>query len=244
VPCNCPTCQTRPEASSFAFSELKDFASAGDLIQCRVSRKMVDAAALLRDLFPGAVSNRLELEAPEPKKVFVSYKQIEESIRLVDQIEAVLKDHGIALRRDLNEVAYRGSFRDFMQSLAAGDAIVVILSKDYLRSASCMFELTEIAGHSKFRERVFPVVMPGTDIYDPTDRITHIKYWDQRINELKSAMEGVDPANLTGIQRDLNDFTRYRATIDANLDVLRDMKTITASNIKELVNTLEKHLAV
>jgi Leucine-rich repeat (LRR) protein/GTPase SAR1 family protein len=251
LPCNCVVCRTRPDPFLFKLSEMKDFAETSDQIQCRVSRKMVDAAALLRDLLPGAVPARQPLEArkpPEPRKVFVSYNWTDENIRLVDQIEAVLKDNGIVLRRDLNEVAYRDSIRDFMKRMAAGDAVIAILSKGYLESPYCMFELTEIAANGDLRSRIYPVIMPDANISNSIGRLGYISHWQSRIDELESALKEHSAANLPGVHQDLDDFTRYRAAIDGILNTLRDMNTLTpaqhtALNFQDIARAIEKRLA-
>src|SRR5262249_17854759 len=106
VPCNCPACRDNPHL--FPLTQLKKFANAGKGIQCGESMDLVDAGELLRQLFPAEVYRK-----PEQRTVFVSYRQTDESIRLVDQIEKVLEDHKIKLLRDRNEVGYRDSFRQF-----------------------------------------------------------------------------------------------------------------------------------
>ena len=51
---------------------------------------------------------------------------------------------------------YKDPIRAFMQRLGRGKCIVVVLSKAYLTSASCMFELTEIAERETSATVCFP----------------------------------------------------------------------------------------
>ncbi len=55
LPCHCDVCRKSAEPYAYSLTELKDFAKDGAGIQCRVSRKLVDAASLIKDLFPAAL---------------------------------------------------------------------------------------------------------------------------------------------------------------------------------------------
>ncbi len=58
LPCNCEACRNRTEPFTYSLTELKDFAETGDRIQCRTSRKLVDAATLIREIFPTVLGLR------------------------------------------------------------------------------------------------------------------------------------------------------------------------------------------
>ncbi len=62
-----------------------------------------------------------------------------------------------------------------MRRIGRGKCIVVILSRKYLESKSCMFELTEIVEHGELRSRVFQIVLDDADIFDGTGRLGYIK---------------------------------------------------------------------
>jgi internalin A len=223
VPCNCPKCADDPYL--FPLSELKDFAKEGDDIQCRKSRKLVDPGEILRELFPRTVFRRT---------VFVSYKQSDESIRLVDQIENTLRDHKIDLKRDVNEVSYRDSFTKFMERLGAGDAIVVVLSNEYFESANCMFELTAIAERGDLRGRIHPIVLKDAQIFQAEDRARVRGYWDQRLSDLKEHGDLQDRAR----------FERYRNDVGRLMQTVTDMNMLKAGDsFKPIVEQLEKDIA-
>jgi hypothetical protein len=112
LPCSCPVCRASPEPYSFPLTELKDFARTGHGIQCRTSKELVDASALIRDVMPSALrADTLVLEAglarpkdvatpePEPaKEVFISYAwKSGESVSIVDELERKFKDRDIRL---------------------------------------------------------------------------------------------------------------------------------------------------
>jgi internalin A len=229
VPCNCPKCAASAEPYLFASGELKDFAATGDLIQCRSSRKMIDARELIGE-------QRTVPDREEPRKVFVSYKHATESTALVDLIESTLRDHKITLLRDRNEVLYRDSFREFMERLGAGDAIVVVLSKAYLESPNCVFELTAIAEHRDLRKRVYPIVLSDANIHSAEGRLSYGAYWKQRADQLRAEML------VPGAEEDLRDYRRYER-IAETLRTLGDMNALSADgSMQTLVKELEKRL--
>jgi hypothetical protein len=108
-----------------------------------------------------------------------------------------------------------------------------------------MFELVEIAEKQNFHDRIFPIVLQDANIYKAVNRIKYIKYWEDQISELDSAMKTVSAANLQGITDDINLYTRIRATISGLANTLKDMNTLTAeihedSDFRQLIEALEK----
>jgi len=227
-PCGCEVCAGAAEPTMFSVRELEDFARAGDLIQCRASHRLVDAVALLSELWqPGdAVSPR---RAGSPPEVFVSYKWGGAADALVDRMESGLSARGLLFRRDRNELRYRDPIQQFMRRLGGSRAVIVVLDDAYLRSRNCMFELTEIADRTEFAKVVFPVVLGDANIFDPVGRVAYVRHWEEKRAELESAMRGVGLENLQGIREDLDLYEKIRNTIARITDVLADMNTLTLS---------------
>jgi hypothetical protein len=238
MPCDCETCSASSEPSVFEVGELKDFAQTGDKIQCRRSRQLRDPVELLRLLSPDALEHRpgiLAVERPgkvvreEPvqPEVFVSYKWGGDNEAFVDQIQSQMMDRGVLITRDKNEIRYRDSIQGFMHRLGAGKCVVVILSKAYLESKNCMYELTQIAGRPEFAGRVYPIVMPDAGIFEPVTRIGYVKYWEAKRAELDAAMKEIGQEHLEGIREDLDLYEDIRNTLAGIMDVLADMNTLT-----------------
>jgi internalin A len=248
--CSCPPCQQSEQPGSFSLTALKRFAQAGREIQCQDSFELVDAAALIRELFPGALAQP-EFDIHEPdrvrKEVFISYAWTEESKAIADQIEKAMLDHGVLLLRDQNEVKYKDSIREFMRRIGRGKCIVIVLSKRYLESKNCLFELIEIVAKGDIRKRVFPVVLDDARIFDAQVRLAYIALWEKRIAELDAGMKQVSGAHLEGIREELDLFSDIRARIAGIADALGDMNVFTAerhreSNFQELLAALEARL--
>jgi internalin A len=236
-PCDCERCAVASEPSMFTIRELLDFARDGDGIQCRVSRGLRDPVGLLSGLYldparaidPAAGSRPTALVQPE---VFVSYHWGGEADALVDEIQQRMSERGVHITRDRDEVNYRDSIEKFMRRLGAGKAVVVVLDKAYLRSRNCLFELTRIAQDRGFAARIFPIVMADAGIFDAVERVRHIKYWENKRDELDEAMRSVGQENLHGIREELDLYETIRNTIAGILDVLGDMNTLTEQNLR------------
>ncbi len=234
LPCICDECVGRDDAFAYSLATLKRAVQARKPIQCQKSFESVDAGALIRNIFPSLLQ---QMERPfgnlrddlssVREEVFVSYSWAQESNAAVDQIEKALREHDIRLIRDKNEIKYKDAIGIFMRDLGRGKAIVVVLSKAYLESKNCMFELTEIADSGNFRGRVFPIVLPDAKIYAPEDRLIYIGFWEQKIAHLKSGMQRVGSENLQGIREDLDLYVKIRNTLARIADILGDMNTLT-----------------
>ena len=262
LPCRCPVCTKSTEPYSFALKELEDFARTGDGIQCRISRKLVDAALLIRQIMPSAPRSAILLReagfpdareaaalAPDPvKEVFVSYAwKSDESVLIVDQLEQAFKGRDIRLIRDKSEMNYKDPIREFMQRLGRGKCVVIVLSKAYLTSESCMFELTEIADRKDLRGRVFPIVLVDADIYNAKARVRYIKHWETEKRELDSEIKGVGSENLEGIRETIDLYAKIRTMTARIIQILGDMNALTpekhrGSNFEALFRALERRL--
>lgn len=186
--------------------------------------------------------------------VFISYAWGGESEQIVDKIDEALKKKGVELIRDKHDLGFKGSIKEFMERIGRGNCIIAIISDKYLRSKNCMFELLEIAENHNFYDRIFPIVLRDADIYDGVNRINYIKYWDDKIAELNSAIKTIGiVTNIQSILDEINLFGRIRATIDNLTNTLKDMNTLTpemhedssfSQLIEALLSRLDKSLEI
>jgi internalin A len=228
--CDCARCSASSEPSTFKVSDLEDFARTGDMIQCRASRKLLDPLMLLSALASDLATETQAAtgrDAPIQPEVFISYKWGGDSEALVDEIQSRLEERGILVTRDKSEVRYRDSIEQFMRRIGTGKCVILILSKEYLQSKNCMFELTEIAGRPEFASRVYPIVMPDAAVFDPISRLGYVKYWEDQRTALDQAMRQVGQEYLQGIREELDLYEKIRNTIAGIMGVLADMNTLT-----------------
>jgi internalin A len=153
----------------------------------RMGAEPLSAPPTDRRLSPSAFSQTGdERTGPEPTRplqfsqergaepqFFVSYAWGDESPEgqereaIVDRLCEAAEQRGLVILRDKHVLRLGDSISKFMQRLAGGDRVFVILSDKYLRSAYCMYEFMEIwrkcsAEEEKFLDRIRAYVIPGT----------------------------------------------------------------------------------
>lgn len=160
-------------------------------------------------------------------KVYISYAWKGESEDIADKLDESFQASGITIVRDKRNLGYKGLIRNFMQQIGQGNAVIAIISDKYLKSPNCMYELVEIAKNEDMYDRIFPLVLEDADIYDPAKSIKYINHWEEKINELKESIKGVDPTNLQGIYEKLNLYDDIRDNISRLIAILSDMNTLT-----------------
>ena len=107
--------------------------------------------------------------------IYISYAWGGESEEIVNLLDTELQKKGVNLIRDKRDLGYKGSIVGFMEDIGRGNKIIVVISKKYLESENCMFELTQIYENKDFAKRIFPIVLEDADIYSPISRIKYIK---------------------------------------------------------------------
>ncbi len=180
-----------------------------------------------------AISESQKSDTPAPitasneKEIFVSYAWGGDSAKMVDELDKTLQEKGITIIRDKRDLGYKGRIKDFMDKIGRGKAVIVVISKKYLESENCMYELVQIAKNGKFYDRIFPIVLEDAQIYKPVARIKYVKHWEDQIKELDEAMKTVNSANLQGFRESIDEYTEIRATIGELTNTLKDMNTLT-----------------
>lgn len=161
--------------------------------------------------------------------VYVSYAwKEEEQNRLVDKLEQACTARGIELRRDTGTLHYGDSIRQFMDEIGAGRHVVLVLSDTYFKSDYCMYELCRIHENRDFRKRVHPIVLSGTRIHRPLDRIPYLEYWQTETANLETGLARLtDPKHTLNLREALDLYAGFRRLMDELLNVLADMNSLT-----------------
>jgi tetratricopeptide (TPR) repeat protein len=140
------------------------------------------------------------------KKIFLSYCHANSD--LADRIDADFQAIGVTFQRDIRDVSHGGSFKAFMNSVAKSDFVIVLVSKEYLRSRSCMYEIMEVLNAHEFEKKILPVLLDSAkDIFVTAVRKTYYDFWDS------------EQTRVSG------DLTNY-----VNEDILEEKKRITNIN--------------
>lgn len=180
--------------------------------------------------------------------VFISYAWGGESERTVDKLEQAFAGCDIQIVRDKKDLGYKGSIETFEQRIGQGQCIILVISDKYLRSEHCMYELVLAGENKEFRERIFPIVLPDAKIYKAVDRLSYIKYWDEKIKELNLAIKNIEVmTNLANINADLDKYACIRTNFDQLIELLSDMNALTpeihsANDFSILINAVKYSL--
>jgi hypothetical protein len=206
-------------------------------------------ARFLPALNGGGFRAKISMKSTTLSSVYVSYRHEVKSKAIVECLKKACESRGITLTVDDRALGYRDSIRDFMRQLGAGGCIVVVLSEDYLKSKNCMFELLEIEKNRDIRDRVFPIILRGTKIHDAEDRLTFIKYWEEKSTVLEAELKQTkSQAYLPSIHKDLDLYSDIRRAIDGLMDLLGDMYCLdenvhSETNFETLLDAIQARLA-
>jgi internalin A len=158
------------------------------------------------------------LEFSEPPRInttyAVSYAWTEESTGMVDQLCERAEAKGIAILRDKTAVGLGERLTKFMRNLAAQDRVFIVLSKKYLESPYCMFELLEVwrlckQEDEEFLKKVRCFALPDAEFSSPLQRMQRAVHWNKEFEGLDGLVKE-HGASLLGEE----DFRRYKLMQD------------------------------
>ena len=142
---------------------------------------------------------RFRLLAQEKRRVFVSYAWGDETPtgkqreQVVDGLCEQMVAWGYDVVRDKDSLKSGDLISVFMQTIGAGDRVVVVLSQKYLRSVNCLTELHEIFRVSRcqkedFLRRIIPLTLSDAAISNWRARAEHVSYWKKEHDEGKNVV--------------------------------------------------------
>lgn len=150
-----------------------------------------------------------------------------------DIIESDFNNIGIPLQKDTINLKYKDSISDYMKSIRNADFAIILLSDDYLKSENCMFEALEILKEQNHNEKILPILIEGTKIFNAKDRIAYIKYWKNKKEELERDLKEIDVTSSLSSYLDLKNIEIVYTSIDNFLKTLGDLKSSTLEELKK-----------
>lgn len=172
------------------------------------------------------------------KRIFLSYCQKDSDI--ADLIEEKLtpyiqQNYGIS--RDVRDVAYKESFRKFMESIQEHEFVIMILSDHYMKSLNCMFEMLEVFKDSNYGKKLLFFVLSeedgkyyktpnagniAADIYSTDGQTKYILYWKEELRKVDMQIQQIgepmyammqinNKSRIVKIQLELQEFFKYIA---------------------------------
>jgi hypothetical protein len=143
------------------------------------------------------------------RTLFISYKREPVSQALVQQISSFIEIEfdDLSVVFDEKGVPTGGDIRDYMEQLTQGDYIIFLIGPEFLESQWCMFELALAANSGNFKARMFPIILPGTDlnydlVWEHVDRWT--SEWEKQIERIEKQFDR-NPKTVTPSMFDRRD---------------------------------------
>ncbi|MEC0300607.1 TIR domain-containing protein [Peribacillus frigoritolerans] len=148
-----------------------------------------------------------ELAEMKTKTVFLSYCHADSD--LANIVEKSLNKHDdIIVSRDINKTQYRDDLDEFMKTIRNHDFVVSIVTRKYLESLNCMYEITELMKDPNFNDKLLFIIVNKADakyykeqniynnfeagIYDFNKRLSYITYWDDKGKEMEKSLKSAD----------------------------------------------------
>ncbi len=159
--------------------------------------------------------------------LFISYSWTDHLI--ADKIDNVFKPTGVYIKRDIREVKYKGSIKDYMKQIRDTDFVLIVISDNFLKSSNCMFEVLELLKEKDFENKILPILTDETRIFKPSEKIAYIKYWSDKHSELQYLLKTVNTTDALSLYSELKHTENIRTSIDEFLSLLSSMKADTFS---------------
>lgn len=159
--------------------------------------------------------------------LFISYSWANSII--ADKIDTAFQPTGLYVKRDIREIAYKGSIKDYMKEVRETDFVLIIISDNFIKSSNCMYEVLELLKEKNFNDKILPVVLDGTKIFKPEDRIEYIKYWTEKHAELE--IKDVNITDALEIYKELKHIEKIRTTIDEFLSYVSGVNVLSFSEL-------------
>lgn len=152
--------------------------------------------------------------------IFISYSWTDSQI--VDEIDKAFAPTGFSIKRDVREIEFKGSIKEYMKQVRETDFVLMIISDNFLKSSNAMFEVLEVLKDSNFKNKIIPILVDDTNVFKPEDRLIYVKYWSEKYEELKKQLEKVQVTDSLKIYEDLRHLESIKRNIDEFLNYLSD----------------------
>lgn len=157
-------------------------------------------------------------------KIFLSYSQ--KNSKIADSLDIMFQTKNIKLERDIRDIDYRESIKEFMKRVRNADFSLMIISEDYLKSPYCMYEVTEFIKDENYKEKILPLVHSDADILTNKGRNKYIKYWQDKYKETYAELGELDELNKSDTIDELKKIEEIQRKISQFMSFLADMKNV------------------
>ena len=170
--------------------------------------------------------------------VFLSYSWNNKAE--ADEIDNHFQSIGLNFKRDIRDVKYKNSIKEFMHQIGKSDYVVMLISDEFLNSENCMYEVTELTRDRDYKDRILQVILPSADIFNRKYRLDLIKKWNKRREELEEDLKQIPTESAGSMNNDLRYLRDISNHIASFLELLNDesclsFKALKSNSFKELM---------
>lgn len=158
------------------------------------------------------------------KKIFLSYCWKNDSV--ADLICSLFEKEDIKIIRDRHDLNYKQSIKEFMEQVRYADYVIMLISKEYLQSINCMYEVLEFIKDKDYKMRVLPLIHENTNIFNIIGRIDYIKYWEEEYEKIKQAANMISRESSAEISNEIKKISNIKNTISEFISNIIDMNNI------------------
>ncbi len=166
----------------------------------------------------------------ELPKVFLSYSRYNSAE--ADELDGFLSSIGLYMLRDVRDLGVKSSIKDFMNRVGDSDFVVMLISNEFLHSRSCMYEVLELMRDRGFNKRLFQILVPGADIFNPKYRIDLIKHWEHEKKELEEASKEIPGRSLKNINGIIQLLDNICSSVDDFMHEINEERTIKFAELR------------
>lgn len=143
-----------------------------------------------------AISPQPLTENEKPCEVFLSYAWGDDTpegkvrSQVVDELQSALERDGFTPVRDRDRIRPGERISTFIAQLTRADYVVAVISKKYLRSPYCMYEVYRFWQRSQgdadnLARQVVPIVLPEVKVGNALQRAPYIRHWKREEKKLE-----------------------------------------------------------
>ena len=162
--------------------------------------------------------------------LFLSYSWADTVI--ANKLDSIFQPTGLEVKRDIRYLAYKDSIKEFMTKIRDTDFALLIISDHFIKSTNCMYEVLELLKEKNYKDRIVPVVMDGTKIYNVKDKLLYVQYWTNQYEELKAMLTSVSPTDSIDLIKELRHIENIKGNISEFLTYISDTNVPSYSNLK------------
>jgi len=161
-------------------------------------------------------------------RIFLSYSW--KNLDVANQIDNDFRRLGLTLIRDIRDAEDFKSIPKFIaREVGKSDYMMMIVSKEYLESRACLYEVIELLKRDNFDKRALPVTLDsGKNIYNPNGRKYYYDFWCDKLNEIQNLIAEHTNSDFVTEKESIQHINNYL------VDFLKKLVVIKSKDFKAL----------